>query len=382
MPRSILLLTFSLIGLIHLIGCSKDKNPTQPPYVPGPGLHVIVVTTDYTSGAISVADADTNFLALHNDLDAVHPDAVARVADGLVYVVNRLGGDNVQVLDPQGSFRTIRQFSTGVGSNPHDIAVIAPDRAYVSCNGTPFLLDVDPRNGSVRDSISLARTADRDGIPDMDRLFYRAPYLYVAIQRIDYADSTYNPVPPSVIAIVDTRADTLADADPGTPGVNVITLAGLNPCAPMVLSDAGDVLLIPESGRYGVLDGGVEKVDLTSWSSAGWLVREQDLGGDLIDFALGPDGRGFATVAGPDYSTSLVSFDVASGARTGILYHSDSFDLADLIAVPAADLLLVCDRHYELSGLRAFRASTGLPVTGPHQPVSTGLPPIELIPFP
>jgi hypothetical protein len=377
-------ITISILILIGglFIGCSsKDKSHVTCPLPQGFAGGVAIVTTDYSTGSISVAGRDSSG-TVYGGLQAIHSDAVARAYGGLLYVVNRLGGDNIQVLDPGSCYSTIKQFSVGPGSNPHDIAVIAPDRAYVSCNGTPYLLDVDPRTGAIRDSISLLGQADRDHNPDMDRLFYRAPYLYVALDRIDYADSTYLPVPPSLLAVVDTRADTLADTDPTTPGMQVISLQGLNPCAPMVWDDEENVLLVPESGDYRVLDGGVEKVDLTTWTSVGWLVRETALGGNLIDFALAPGGRGYATVSAlAGATTSLVAFDLATGLQVDTIYQSSTYDLADLIVAPSTGLLIVCDRHYLASGLRVYYATTGAPVTRLHQPISTGLPPFELVPL-
>jgi hypothetical protein len=354
-----------------LAGCSDDKSPVQnPPPVTPTAPRIVVVTSDFATGAISVADTDTA-VTLHNDLQSIHPDAVARTHGSLLYVINRAGADNVQVLDSANNFQTVRQFSTGTGSNPHDIAFTTDNRAYVSCNGSPFLLEVNPGTGAILDSVSLAQLADRDGNPDMDRLFYREPYLYVSIQRIDYADSTYAPVPPSYLAIVDTRTNVLADS---------IVLAGLNPCAPMVWDSLSSSLLVPESGRYGVADAGIEKVDLAGWHPAGWLATEVDLGGDLVDFALATGGGpGYATVAEPGFTTSAVQFDRATGARTAIVYHSNSYDLADLIIVPEQGYLLVCDRNYQSPGLRVYYASNGQPVAFLRQPIPTGLPPFELV---
>jgi len=370
---------FLLLALVLLVGCSRgDKSGTKPLIdEPSSCGRLLVVTTDFTSGSVAVLDADST-LAVRSDLQAIHADAAARAHGGLVYVVNRLGGDNIQVLDPAQDFRTVRQFSVGIGSNPHDIAFVAPDRAYVSRNAAASLLEIDPRSGAIRDSVDLSPLADADGVPDMDRLYFQDPYLYVAVQRIDFNSPLYPPVPPSYLAVVDTRDNTLVDVDFISDEIEGIVLQGLNPCAPMVWDEDDAVLLVPEVGVYGSLDGGIEKVDLARRRSVGWLVREEDLGGDLIDFAITSDGRGFATVSGPTFATSLVAFDPATGARGATLYASNAYDLADLAVTPCG-YLFVCDRKYEASGLRVFHADTGLPVAGVEQPISTGLPPFELL---
>jgi hypothetical protein len=370
----------TVAGIVLSAGCGRDKSPAKPQLdQPLPCGDLLIVTTDFSTGSIGVVCADST-VQTFNDLEAVHSDAVARVHGGLVYVLNRFGGDNVQVLDPARRFRTIRQYSVGVGSNPHDIAFVAEDRAYVSRNGSASLLEIDPRTGARRDSISLAPLADSDGIPDMDRIFLQDPYLYIEVQRIDFGGGTYAPVPPSYLAVVDTRTNALVDVDPAQDGLQGIVLAGTNPDAPMVWDAASSLLLVPEVGVRGQLDAGVEKVDLAVWRSAGWLVREEQLGGDLVDFSRTAGEKGYAVILLSDNSTALVAFDEASGARLSTIYASSAYALVDVQAT-ASGLLFVCDRDYAAPGLRVFRRDTGLAVTGIPQPVGTGLPPFELVPL-
>ncbi len=112
--------------------------------------------------------------------------------------------------------------------------------------------------------------------------------------------------------------------------------------------------------------------------STGWLTREEDLGGDLIDFALGPNDRGYATIANISSITVLVAFNLITGARIEPIHTSAGFDLADLV-VTACGNVIVCDRTYTAPGLRIFDALTGRAISGITQPVPTGLPPFELV---
>lgn len=365
--------------ILQFTACSKDDDsPTGPD--PGsipPCGRLLVVVTDWATGSLSVVDADSS-LSIRTDLASIHGDAVARVHEGLVYVVNRLGGDNIQVCDPAVGFETVLQFSVGSGSNPHDIAFIAADRAYVSRNGMASLLEVDPQTGEIRAEISLAGFADADGNPDMDRLYYRAPYLYIGIQRIDFGGGTYAPVPPSYLAVLDVRDNSLVDVNSEMEGIQGILLAGLNPSAPMVWDAASSLLLVPEAGAFGVRDGGVERVDLDARRSTGFLAREDELGGDLLDFAGAVRDRGYAIVSGDDGRTSLVAFNWATGRKIADLFTSDGFELSDLIIAPCG-LLFVGDRDYARPGLRVFHGETGLPVEGLAQPIPTGLPPFEIL---
>jgi DNA-binding beta-propeller fold protein YncE len=70
--------------------------------------------------------------AVARNVARIHSDAVVRTHDGTVYVINRLGGDNVQAIDPTMGYATRWQCSVDNGSNPHDLAFAAADKAYVT----------------------------------------------------------------------------------------------------------------------------------------------------------------------------------------------------------------------------------------------------------
>ena len=87
-----------------------------------------VFTTDFGTGSI----ADAHFgppRTVASNVASVWSDAVLRYYNGLLYVVNRSGADNIQVLDPANGFVTVKQFSVGNGANPHDIMFASPTKA-------------------------------------------------------------------------------------------------------------------------------------------------------------------------------------------------------------------------------------------------------------
>ncbi|HUK62737.1 MAG TPA: hypothetical protein VLV15_05365, partial [Dongiaceae bacterium] len=104
-----------------------------------------VVCTDFMTGSLGVADLATR--AVTPDAAEIGSDAVARWYDGLLYVVNRYGGDNIQVIDPSAGYATLRQFSVGNGSNPQDITFVSPTKAYVSRYGSAAIAIVNPATG-------------------------------------------------------------------------------------------------------------------------------------------------------------------------------------------------------------------------------------------
>src|SRR5215203_5118596 len=132
-----------LVVAAVLVGCSsggvEDRGTGETP-PPLEGTSAFVVTSDFQTGSFAVFPV-LQPEAVARNVERIHSDAVARAHDGLVYVVNRLGGDNIQAIDPAAGYATRWQCSVDNGSNPHDIAFAAPDKAYVTLFVTLQLLD-------------------------------------------------------------------------------------------------------------------------------------------------------------------------------------------------------------------------------------------------
>jgi hypothetical protein len=371
-------------------GAAVASDLTSPsPY------RVTAITTDWQTGGVSLLDPEA--LTVRRDVAPACPDAVGRVYDGLLYLVNRAGCDNVEVIDP-ATGAVLRQFSVGNGTNPQDIAVVSSTRAYVSRYETNELLEVDLVTGAGVDSISLAAFADGDGLCEMHRMHLSGRRLFVELQRMRRHawPDPWVPEPPSMLAVIDIDTRQLVDADPAAPGVQAIALAGTNPIAPIVEDpDSGD-LLVPEAGQYGVIDdAGIERVNPLFLRSEGFLVRESDLGGDLVDFAVriggregdraaparrssGPTDRTvFAIVSPAGSNTVLLMVGVSGGVVLDTLRNPGSFTLADILL--RGGKLFLSDRDYERPGIRVYDAFTGDSLAGP---IATGLPPAELLLLP
>ena len=115
----------------------------------------LVTTTDFATGSTSSVDRAAHTSV--NDVEPIHSDAVARWYGSYVYVVNRAGGDNIQILDPSNNFATVDQFSTGNGSNPHDIVVSSlGTHAYITRYDMTSILKMDLSTGATLATINLA----------------------------------------------------------------------------------------------------------------------------------------------------------------------------------------------------------------------------------
>ncbi len=331
-----------------------------------------VTCTDYGVNGTLSSIQDASPFPASNIAATIGSDAVPRFYGGLLYVVNRQGGDNIQVLDPSNNFHTVIQFSTGPGSNPQDIALASSTKAYVSRYESPDLWIMNPQTGAHTGTVSLAAFADADGIPEMARMAVVGRRLFVALELLDRANF-FVPTGPGKVAVIDMDTDQLIDADPQAQGVQAITLTGSNPTTQFQLERSMGKLLIGETGNYGVNDGGVEAIDPVSLKALGIGATEASLGGDIlaISASVGPGGGCYGIVADASFNTSLVKFEM-DGSQAIPVHQAAGFVLAD-VAQDDANHLWLSDRTGQSPGMWVFDGTTGQPLT--NGPISTGLPP-------
>ncbi|HTR96970.1 MAG TPA: FlgD immunoglobulin-like domain containing protein [Candidatus Acidoferrales bacterium] len=313
--------------------------------------------TDYTTGSLSTSTLSPRTPSC--DVASVNNDASMRYYGGRLYVVNRFGGDNVQVIDP-ATGGTLLQFSVGNGSNPHDIAFASATHAYVSRFDATDLWVVNPATGAHTGTISLASFADADGLPEMDRLEMVGPLLFVSIERLN-RNAGYAPADTGLVAVVDTRADTLLDCDPARPGVQAIALTLRNPFTAFQWDPASDRLLIGCAGAFGALDGGIEWIDPVALKSAGVAITEARLGGDVDDVVWGDAGKSWAIVADLAGNTRLESWSASADSVLGTIWNPGGYVLADAELNDRGELW-VCDNDFSFPKVRVFSAATDLPL--------------------
>lgn len=354
--------------LVSGVGSALQGCPAQ--------THAFVATSSFAEGSFAVVDlTPPRPVTPSSPQRRIYRDAVVRTFDGLVYVLNRLFADNLQVLDPADGFRTRSQCSTGNGSNPHDIAFVSRRKAYISLFEEAALLIVDPSvggacDGFVRGRIDLAALADADGIPDMDQMAVVGDRLYVALQRLDINSILRLPAGNGAVAVIDITTDRLLGG---------IELSGANPfAATKGLTVREGALWIAQAGEFGVFDGGIERVDLTDGRAGGFVVSEADLGGDVTDFVLVSDRLAYAIVNRPGFSNALVSFDPIERRVLATHHESPGYNLFDIELNDRGELFLA-DRARRGAGLRVFGATDGAVLT--ERVIDLALPPFEIVFF-
>jgi len=366
--------TFGLAAMVAACGGGgSGDDGGDDPGGPTTGRTAVVLTSDFSSSSLATLPvADPTSVTI--DTQTLHGDSVARAFGATVYVINRFGADNIQALDATNGYATRWQCSVAdpdepdASKNPQDLAVGAGGKGYVSLlSGGIAVVNLDTGAdcaGFVEKEIDLSSLADADGLAEPTQMVVVDGRLYVTLQRLD----NFVPTDSSVLAIIDTATDELDGS---------ITLSAPNPFAEtkgLPLEPGSGKIFVAETGSFGALDGGIERVDPRSGTAEGHFVTEAQLGGDISDFAIVSSTRAYAVVSDADFNNSLVRFDPSTGQRQATLVTSSAF-LPDIEYDPSTDQLFLASQDFARPGIRVF-AADDTEVTS--SPIDTGLPPFNI----
>jgi hypothetical protein len=330
-----------------------------------------VATSDGARGDCDAVDLDPPWEALHN-LEALGPQARLRYFFDLLYAVDP-SQDSIQVIDP-ASFDTLRTIFMERGSSPEDLLVVSADRAFVSLYNRAALAIVDPARAVVRGFIDLSAFADGDGLPEMSMLARDGDLLFVQIQRIDRVVSG-GPVPPSWLAVIDLRTESLIDVDPRRPGIQGIELNGTIPSFRMHVEARARRLFVSTPGPRLNVSGGIEEIDLDALASLGFVLSEESVGIDLGGFVMTSPDAGYV-LGHTDIvaSSHLAPFSRQSGSGQQIMMN---FGIIDNLAVDLATSQLFFPDPFSVPfGVHVIDTATHEVLT--ETPIATGRPPWDL----
>ena len=329
----------------------------------------VITTTDYSSGSFSSMDLSTN-TATHDHL-TIHSDAAVRTYRDKVYILNLLRQDNVIVLNRSDLKTPLTQYSTGNGSNPHDMAFVSEEKAYISRYERTQLLIVNPITGDSLGAVDLSAFADADGLPEMNQLALYDNYLFVACQRLD-RDNGFVPTDVSVIAVVDVMTDQVVDVDANTAGVQGIVMASKNPAGAVQRGNKWFLSAVNSFSDF--TDGGIEVVDLENLRSEGIVIDEIALGGNTNSLAMISDNKGYVVVSDANFVNEVKIFDLTRQSVSSRLSGVSGGYIPDLGVFGGR--LYVLDQGSFVdptsAGVKVYDVKTDQLVAGP---ISTGLPP-------
>jgi hypothetical protein len=365
----------TMSGALHVQHATTGLSATSNVPTPAGGGVAFVLTTDFATGSYSVVDLATRQGTNDILLGGVHSDALARVFNGLVYVVNRLGADNIQIIDPQQGYTTINQQSVGNGSNPQDIAVVSATKAYVSRLGSDQLLIVNPTTLAQTGSIDLSdrtKLNDLDGVPELFRMLVHNGLVYLILQHLDFtAGFSPRKVAPGEVVVINPVTDLI---------VKVIVLQGTNPGTDLQYSAALNRILVSSIGDFLVNDGGIEAINPdTNAIDSGFVLQEAAIGGDITHFQIVSATKGYAVVVDATFANALVTFNPSTGQKLATLFGPSSIFLPHFAINNGNELYLaVTDLTTPTPGVRIFDTVQDLELTS--APLSVGqLPPVNIV---
>ncbi|MGH1348248.1 MAG: hypothetical protein ACRBN8_42225 [Nannocystales bacterium] len=369
--------------------------PEPAPCVVGPAnpTTLVVTTTDFATGAVTVVDADGTVRA---DVAVGSPDAVPYASPQGAAIVHRHGYDFVDMLDA-GAWRSRGQHALdaadAVSPNPHAIAFDDEGLGYVTLFGSSDLLVFDASEAageSVVDTIDLSPFADEDGRPEASTAVRCGDTLWVGVQRLDVPGG-YTHVDEDMLIAVDLPSRVPWDFDADTAGGQGVSLQGtwLRQLRPNH-ADPSTV--------FG-LTTGIERIDLGTFEST-WAVSPDALaavGASHHDqpLAFDVDASGqwawlalYLPAEGttPDCSSNpqpcfdharLFEVDLLAEPPTLVPFGAP-FQAVDRTVQRIGETLWVGSRETEAPGLYAYDL-TSHPPSLTAGPISTGLPPYSLI---
>lgn len=382
-------LIFNITVLLAFAACGGVTSNTQQPPPPSAdnndaveettdlnhpsGNTAVVLGANFTDpiGTLSLVPINPPRTPALN-LQAVHSDAVVRSFGNKLYVVNRLGADNIQVVDPDAGFDVTRQFSVGQGTNPQQIIVTDETKGYVTLyqpednNSSELAVDdllvVNPATGAVLKTIDLTpfTTDDGERLARASAMVIVGGRIFVAIQDLP-ADLALPANQPGKIVVIDTETDSVVDSAP---------LAGRDPVA-MTYSPETGMIYIADADYFDVATdfGGIERFDPESVTSQGILVDDLLLGGAPGDMEVG-GAKGYVTLGffntdTGNFATKVVSFPLDPEEPPALteVYRGEAF-IQD-IALDENGRLLVGDRAPEVNGILFIDPETKEVIDGP-----------------
>jgi DNA-binding beta-propeller fold protein YncE len=239
-------MSLARLALLLVLGLAACSDPGWPE--PGAGSRALVALKDGNAAVVSLGDRVVSPQAAPTM--AISTDAAFRREGDALYVVNRFGFDNVLVLDAT-TLGVRKQFSTGSGSNPQDVAVAAADRVYVPLYQTGEVLIADPGAPDGAEELGRIDLKSLDPDPTPTAAVMVGDELLVALAFVD--PTTYAPKRAAQVAVIDPASATVTAT---------IDLPGQNPFARMQRVPGTSILVLDLAEDFGGTAGCFATVDV------------------------------------------------------------------------------------------------------------------------
>ncbi len=292
-------------AFILFSGCLRTNPASPAQQSTAKSIVAVTISQLYTEGnmgifSISDTTAYQNLLSIFKDDDI-------RTYEGSTYVLERYGKDNVIKITGSVIAGSSVMYEKNIGSsvNIQDIAFISPTKAYITQNMTSQIVIFDPSTGDkTTKAIDCARyvayynTDSAATTPYLSKELYYNGKVYASCQRLKAPAGGYiQAADTSLVIVINATSDSI---------INTIKLAYKNP---QEMSICSGMLYVAGLGDYGVNDGGIECIDLSTDSNIGTVVDESALRGDVLSIIVVSDAKGYAVISTPSYTTELYPFN-------------------------------------------------------------------------
>ena len=282
--------------ILALTACTPDLPDREDTAVPSGGPFAVVSTTDFSVGALAQVDLES--WAVSDRLTATSGDPSVVADGGWLFQVNGYNTDTIRVYAPGDLSAPLAEFSTGAGSNPHDVEVCG-GKLFVSLFETTRIGIYDPASGSGIGEVSLADWSDADGLPEVSSLVELEGVLYAALQHLD-RDDGWTSTEGEVIEI---------NCESGA----VTQTWQVGPSPRIAAHPTRPGALLVQTGVYWEADGGLWVLDTEEGLEEEAILLESEAQVDLVSLATSESGHVILTAAGFESGSSLVCLDLATG---------------------------------------------------------------------
>ncbi|MFW5739867.1 MAG: hypothetical protein ACOC1F_05830 [Myxococcota bacterium] len=368
----------ALLGAAPLASCNVEPpaDSTGGTDLPAGtcGRGVVVVNTDYQSTNVSLVSWEGDVLSSSFLSSASGATGLSSPLGGDVTLPSQRQEDEIVLIDrypasvltwvdvSSGSPSGQLSVATGYPANPHDFAIVGPNKAYVTryeANADPGrepfdqgddVLIIDPAARTIAGRIDLApamRDAGEGFHAHPDKLLLAGDRVFVLLGAYapDYLSSA-----PSRLVTLDTATDAITD---------VVILEGMHGCTAMALAPSGHELAVACSGEFaGDSVSTLAESGLVLVSTNGSLSEHRRF--PAAKFEQGPlasaiaytsDTRLLFTTAGqfaagqqPERQDSLLILETETGSHELVLQSQDEpFSLGDVRCAPACHACYLAD---------------------------------------
>lgn len=390
-----------VLGLLALAACGDDDEnndaadtcpysralPTQADYCSGEPANValsgpctievanprrlLVTTTDFTTGAVSVVDAQTS--TVQPDVRSATSDSIPFFAGGHAQILSRFNFNRLDVLDPSSLALQSQTSLTDTCSsnvNPQSIAVRSDGIAFIPTLGDTAIQIIDttkPAGETLVGRVPMQQYADADGIPELGFSITCGDVTFVTAQRL----ANFAPTGSELLVPVDMNACTSAESQ---------AMELLGNTAKQARNDGRDA-----SGHTAfVLTTGIERVNLAERTVA-WQVPASAFealgifGFQLQSFDVHGADTAYVAAAKSDFSSVDILRVALDGSSIEVVISGVNAVEKTLEII--GDTLWFGDTTFGSEGMRAYDLTQDPPeqIAGP---LSTGLPPYSVVAIP